>query len=151
MKIIEFVKKVNQNDRMEAKMVDGVITIYDDEEHEVLNIPCNANNLLEFSWRVRYYGYVFGKSSRDYLSSLIEEFVHTPVDERFSEKRYVLPIGKDSDGDIMYIEPDADGVVIESGEKPTKYTEEELKQYKEKYPSLAILIDEVKTEVPYED
>lgn len=68
-----------------------------------------------------------------------------------SEQKYILPIGTDSDGGSMYLTPDEDGVGIYPGERPVKYTKAELARYKEKYPKLANLIDEVKKEVSYED
>lgn len=90
MKIDEFVKKVNQNDRMEAETVDSVIAIYDDGGDEVLNIPYDATNFLDIVYTLVLIRDSFGKPSREYLSALIEEFLHTPVKERSPEKKYVL-------------------------------------------------------------
>lgn len=103
MKIDEFIEKVNQNDRMEAETVDSVIAIYDDSEHEVLNIPCDATNMLEICFLESYSSYSFGKPSREYLSALIEEFLHTPIDERFPEKKWHLLIGTDEYGNKVYL------------------------------------------------
>lgn len=99
MKIDEFIEKVNRNDRMEAEEIDGVITIYNDSDHEVIDIPNGATNLLEINFIESYYSrYSFGKPSREYLSALIEEFLHTPINERFPEKKYrVRLIGFNSD------------------------------------------------------
>ena len=90
MKIKEFIEKVNENERMEAEEVDGVIAIYNDSDLAVVEIPCDATNLLEIKFVENYYLYSFGKSSREYLSALIEEFLHTSIKERFPEKKYVL-------------------------------------------------------------
>ena len=102
MKIGEFIKKVNQNDRMTAETVDSVIAICDDSDHELIDIPNDATNLLEIDFTYSYSYYCFGKSSREYLSALIEEFLHTPIEDRFSEKKYRLRWIDDEDGDRNY-------------------------------------------------
>lgn len=107
MRINEFIKKVNRNDRMEAEEVDGVITIYNDSDHEVIDIPNGATNLLEIDFIESYSRYSFGKPSREYLSALIEEFLHTPIKERFPEKKYrVRLIGFNSDNGRQYLTTD---------------------------------------------
>lgn len=100
MKIDEFIKKVNQNDRMEAETFNGVVAIYDDSEHEVLNIPFYATNLLEIKYMKPAFYNSFGKSSRKYLSALIEELLHTPVKNRFPEKKYVLSAMRNVEGPV---------------------------------------------------
>lgn len=88
MKINEFLDKVNQNDRMYASEGTDVITICDDFFNTLMKIPKNATNLLEIHYIVN--SYHFGRTSRKHLSALIEEFLHTPVKERFPEKKYRL-------------------------------------------------------------
>ncbi|MGK4125667.1 hypothetical protein [Limosilactobacillus vaginalis] len=104
MKIDEFIEKVNRNDRMEAEEIDGVITIYNDSDHEVIDIPNGATNLLEIDFIESYSRYNFGKPSREYLSALIEEFLHTPIKERFPEKKYRVRLrGFNSDNGHQYL------------------------------------------------
>ena len=111
MKIDEFIKKVNRNDRMEAEEVDGVITIYNDSDHEVIDIPNGATNLLEINFIDSYSRYNFGKPSCEYLSALIEEFLHTPINERFPEKKYrVRLIGFNSDNGRKYLTTEGDSL-----------------------------------------
>ena len=100
MKIKEFIEKVNENERMEAEEVDGVIAIYNDSDLAVVEIPCDATNLLEIKFVENYYLYSFGKPSREYLSALIEEFLHTSIKERFPEKKYVLSAIRCAEGPI---------------------------------------------------
>lgn len=148
MKIDEFIKKVNRNDRMEAEEVDGVITIYNDSDHEVIDIPNGATNLLEIDFIESYSRYNFGKPSREYLSALIEEFLHTPIKERFPEKKYRLRWIDEDDGDRNYL-------VITSGwyltniidDKKAVFTESELEQLKRDAPRLAPAIDAMKEPV----
>ena len=147
MRINEFIKKVNRNDRMEAEEVDGVITIYNDSDHEVIDIPNGATNLLEINFIESYSRYNFGKPSREYLSALIEEFLHTPINERFPEKKYRLRWIDDTNGSKNYIEcPDYWSF---EGLHPETFTEQELNDLKNKHPRLALAIDAMKE--PVED
>ena len=147
MRINEFIKKVNRNDRMEAEEVDGVITIYNDSDHEVIDIPNGATNLLEIDFIESYSRYNFGKPSREYLSALIEEFLETPIDERYPEKKYRLRWIDDTNGSKNYIE--CPGYWSFEGLHPETFTEQELNDLKNKHPRLALAIDAMKE--PVED
>ena len=158
MKIDEFIKKVNRNDRMEAEEVDGVITIYNDSDHEVIDIPNGATNLLEINFIESYSRYNFGKPSREYLSALIEEFLHTPVKDRFPEKKYYLCVFPKKEALEWREESEAiwvnhigsfdDGFRIDYGPK-TAFTEGTLNTIKESLPFIAPAIDAMKE--PVED
>ena len=162
MKIKEFMEKVNENERMEAEEVDGVIAIYNDSDLAVVEIPCDATNLLEIKFVENYYLYSFGKSSREYLSALIEEFLHTSIKERFPEKKYRLRWIDDSDCSKNYIGlhlPTVNYPIIDwyitstTDNKLNNYhelwTESELEQLKKDNPRLAPAIDAMKE--PAED
>lgn len=146
MRINEFIKKVNRNDRMEAEEVDGVITIYNDSDHEVIDIPNGATNLLEINFIESYSRYSFGKPSREYLSALIEEFLHTPIKERFPEKKYRLMAMRYVEGPIaikQYItglEASVDYVTFDFGSKENakKWTDKELRNMSQWFPQKAI-------------
>ncbi len=150
MKIDKFIKKVNQNDRMYAETVDGVVAIYDDSEHEVLDIACDATNWLDINYFINSFGSCFGKASREYLSALIEELLHTPIEKRFPEKKYYLRWITDDDGTPNYLH-NVDGTWDWSSTKVgTKvFTKEELQHLKINNPKLAPAIDAMKE--PVED
>ena len=153
MKIKEFIEKVNENERMEAEEVDGVIAIYNDSDLAVVEIPCDATNLLEIKFVENYYLYSFGKSSREYLSALIEEFLHTSIKERFSEKKYLLVIKRENPFCPKYVsniitELSGLGFDLSIDEKEARiFSEKELNQIKKREPSLAPAIDAMKEEV----
>lgn len=155
MKIKEFIEKVNENERMEAEEVDGVIAIYNDSDLAVVEIPCDATNLLEIKFVENYYLYSFGKSSREYLSALIEEFLHTPVEERFPEKKYCLEAVRHYSGPIAekgYVKNvvcKSDYSGFEYSPVPFEFTEKELETMKKNDPVLAPAIDAMKE--PAED
>lgn len=146
MRINEFIKKVNRNDRMEAEEVDGVITIYNDSDHEVIDIPNGATNLLEIDFIESYSRYNFGKPSREYLSALIEEFLETPIDERFPEKKYRLMAMRYVEGPIAIkqyvtgLQASGDYVTFDFGSKENaeKWTDEELRNLSQWFPREAI-------------
>ncbi|MBB1086398.1 hypothetical protein [Limosilactobacillus fastidiosus] len=152
MKIDEFIEKVSWNDRMEAERVgSSMIAIYDDSEHEIIGIPCNATNLLEITFLDDYSIYSFGKQSREYLSALIEEFLHTPVKERSSEKKYRLRWLKDKDnGYEVYV-----GIKNKTGcwcfdydaDCKTIFNKRDLELLKKWNPELASAIDVMKEPV----
>ena len=145
MKIDEFIEKVNRNDRMEAEEIDGVITIYNDSDHEVIDIPNGATNLLEIDFIESYSRYNFGKLEREYLSPLIEEFLHTPIKERFPEKKYCLRLFDDDDGNPNYADYSYVTWFWETNKDNVKtYTEKELQQLKINNPKLAPAIDAMK-------
>ena len=153
MKIKEFIEKVNENERMEAEEVDGVIAIYNDSDLAVVEIPCDATNLLEIKFVENYYLYSFGKSSREYLSALIEEFLHTSIKERFPEKKYQLVVKRENPFHPKYVSNIITGFDelvfdLSKDEKEARiFVEKELNQIKEREPSLAPAIDSMKEEV----
>lgn len=150
MKIDEFIEKVNRNDRMEAEEIDGVITIYNDSDHEVIDIPNGATNLLEINFIESYSRYNFGKQSLEYLAALIEEFLHTPINERFPEKKYRLALLPDDSGYKNYL-CIHDGLWGLSTEKynDSIFTESDIEELKKCYPEKVDLIDTMKE--PVED
>lgn len=97
MKIDEFIKKVNKNDRMLAEKVNKSIIIYDDGML-LMKIPNDATNWLEIYGMINNFYDYFGKPSREYLSAMIEKLLHTPVDERFAEKKYTVQVFHYSEG-----------------------------------------------------
>ena len=146
MKIDEFIEKVNRNDRMGAEEVDGVISIYNDSDHEVIDIPNGATNLLEIDFIESYSRYNFGKPSREYLSALIEEFLETPIDERFPEKKYRLVAMRYVEGPVAIkqyvtgLQASGDYVTFDFGSKENaeKWTDKELRNMSQWFPQKAI-------------
>ena len=76
-----------------------------DSDHEVIDIPNGATNLLEINFIESYSRYNFGKPSREYLSALIDEYLQTPLEERFPRYRIRLH-GFRSDNGKQYLTTD---------------------------------------------
>ena len=150
MKIDEFVRKANRNSEIGADDNDGVISICADTGDLLIDVPVDATNFLEVNWyNVKPVNY-FSKHTREQLSALIDEFLQTPIDERFPEKKYRLRWIDEDDGDRNYL-------VTTSGwyltniidDKKAVFTESELEQLKRDAPRLAPAIDAMKE--PVED
>lgn len=150
MKIDEFIEKVNERDGMRAKKTAEGIVMGTPNNIGIFNIPEDATNFIEIDTWATSNSLYWKKPDREYLSALIEEFLHTPIKERFSEKKYRLRWIDEEDGDRNYL-------VITSGwyltniidDKKAVFTESELEQLKRDAPRLAPAIDVMKE--PVED
>lgn len=111
MKIDEFVKKVNERDGMRAKEVDKGIVIGTPNNMGIFSIPEDATNFIEIDTWATSNSLYWSKSNREYLSALIEEFLHTPIKKRFPEKKYrVRLIGFNSDNGRQYLTTEGDSL-----------------------------------------
>lgn len=90
MKIKEFIKRVNEHYGMQAKKVYKRIAIGTPNNMGIFSIPEDATNFIEIDTWATSNSLYWKKEDREYLSALIEEFLHTPFEERFPEKKYVL-------------------------------------------------------------
>ncbi|WP_418292325.1 hypothetical protein, partial [Limosilactobacillus vaginalis] len=85
------------------------------------------------------------KPDREYLSALIEEFLHTPIKERFPEKKYRLRWITDDDGTPNYVHKLCGFWNWNANKRDTKaFTEKELQQLKINNPRFAPAIDAMK-------
>ena len=149
MRINEFIKKVNSYflNLKAIRRDDGVLIISGNDD-ALLLVPEKATNFMEVYFCVDNQGMYFTKANRERLSALIEEFLETPIDERFPEKKYRLRWIDEEDGDRNYL-------VITSGwyltniidDKKAVFTESELEQLKRDAPRLAPAIDVMKEPV----
>lgn len=91
MKINELVKEVNSYflSLKAIKRDDGILIISSNDE-ALLLVPEKATNFMEVHFYVDNQGMYFTKADREKLSALIEEFLETPVKERFPGKKYRL-------------------------------------------------------------
>ena len=82
--------------------------------------------------------------------NLIDCFLHTPIDERFPEKKYRLRWIDEDDGDRNYLAITSDWYLTNIiDDKKAVFTESELEQLKRDAPRLAPAIDAMKE--PVED
>ena len=145
MKIDEFIEKVNERDGMRAKKTAEGIVIGTPNNIGIFNIPEDATNFIEIDTWATSNSLYWKKPDREYLSSLIEEFLHTPIKERFPEKKYRLRWLNDMDGDPNYADYSHGTWFWETNKDDAKiYTEKELQQLKINNPRFAPAIDAMK-------
>lgn len=112
MKINELVKEVNSYflNLKAIRRDDGVLIISGNDD-ALLLVPEKATNFMEVYFCIDNQGMYFTKANREKLSALIEEFLHTPIKERFPEKKYrVRLIGFNSDNGSQYLTTEGDSL-----------------------------------------
>ena len=151
MEIKEFIEKVNEHDGMRAKKVYKRIAIGTPNNMGIFSIPEDATNFIEIDTWATSNSLYWKKEDREYLSALIEAFLHTPVKERFPEKKYCLRWIDDHDHCKNYLNLYSDGVwdFVDDEIDAVIFTESELEQLKTDNPHLAPAIDAMKE--PVED
>lgn len=149
MKIKEFIEKVNEHDGMRAKKVYKRIAIGTPNNMGIFSIPEDATNFIEIDTWATSNSLYWKKEDREYLSALIEEFLHTPVEERFPEKKYRLRWIDDRNGktNYVYLDINATWHMITLKDFADTFTESELEQLKTDNPRFAPAIDTMKEEV----
>lgn len=151
MKINELVKEVNSYflNLKAIRRDDGVLIISGNDD-ALLLVPEKATNFMEVYFCVDNQGMYFTKANREKLSVLIDEFLKTPIKERFPEKKYRLRWLDDMDGDPNYADYSHGTWFWEANKDDAKiYTEKELQQLKINNPRFAPVIDAMKE--PVED
>ena len=150
MKIKEFIEKVNEHDGMQAKKLYTKIAIGTPNNMGIFSIPEDATNFIEIDTWATSNSLYWKKEDREYLSALIEEFLHTPVEERFPEKKYRLRWFDDELGETFL--GFSNGLIknywstFNAPTSNTIFTESELEQLKKDNPRLAPAIDAMKEE-----
>lgn len=151
MKINELVKEVNSYflSLKAIKRDDGILIISSNDE-ALLLVPEKATNFMEVHFYVDNQGMYFTKANREKLSALIDEFLETPIKERFQEKKYRLRWVADKDGDSNYLAlSDNIWILFNYESYGSTFTEKQLQQLKINNPKLAPAIDAMKE--PVED
>ncbi len=149
MKINELVKEVNSYflNLKAIRRDDGVLIISGNDD-ALLLVPEKATNFMEVYFCVDNQGMYFTKANRERLSALIEEFLETPIKERFPEKKYRLRWIDDDDGNSNYLERLTGNWSWECVKRNAHaFTEKQLQQLKINNPKLAPAIDAMKEPV----
>lgn len=150
MKIDEFINKANRNDEVVVNRCDSLIRVYDNENDLLFSIPLDATNFLGIDWFTSYADDFISKETSKYLSELIEEFLHTPIKERYPEKKYRLRWIDDEDGTPNYLKHltrTLDWELTYQKDFASTFTEKELQQLKINNPRFAPAIDAMKEQV----
>ncbi len=159
MKVDDLVQKINVRTGFKAIKERDYIEIRTDYDDDLMEIKNNAESIDDSGILYRYLdecGDGCRKLSRFYaLLNLINEFVNTPVKDRFPERKYYLCVfpkkealkqrGESEGVWVNQIGSFDDGFRIDYGPK-TAFTEETLNTIKESLPFIAPAIDTMKVE-----
>jgi hypothetical protein len=86
----ELVLQINRNHRVRAEKIDGRIFVYNDTSHLLFTFDEKATNFLDFTFNDQLPSDSMAQPSREYVAAQIEEYLQTPIKERFPEKKYHL-------------------------------------------------------------
>ena len=117
----------------------------------IFTVPEDATNFIEIDTWATSNSLYWKKEDREYLSALIEELLHTPVEERFPEKKYRLRWIDDQGHckNYLNLNPNGAWVFMDDEIYADTFTESELEQLKKDNPRFAPAIDAMKE--PAED
>lgn len=154
MKINELVKEVNSYflSLKAIKRDDGILIISSNDD-ALLLVPEKATNFMEVHFYVDNQGMYFTKANREKLSALIDEFLETPIKERFLEKKYRLVAKRKIDQMPKYVKKIITGFdefIIDFTNlksEAMQYNDSDLKVLVEREPLLALAIDAMKEPV----
>lgn len=150
----ELIKKLNENERVVVHVdafagMPTMVNIYSDSDEPLLGINSTATNWLECEfYRPQFITDSLGGATREYISSLISQYLNTPVSERESDKYYRLRwLGQDTY--LCLHDPDFGDRYwkICNKEHATMFNEDCLESLKHNNPLLAPAIDAMKEEI----
>lgn len=149
MKIDEFIKEVQEYDGLDAdKDENGNIDIYYGDD-VIIVIPSKAKTWFDIQYAVDSFDDYLFPSDKRFLSEQIEEFLHTPINERFPKKKYRLRWLNDYGETPNYLDLTGTWKMYDDKSNARVFTENELQQLKINEPRLAPAIDAMKE--PVED
>ena len=109
MKLDELVNKLRKDENVGTVVVSNnelgsSIVICEPSGESILTIPQKATNWLEVEKRYHNLNDIFSKRSREYIGAQIDEYLQTPIAERFPEpKFYVRFPGLNSSNGKQYL------------------------------------------------
>lgn len=169
MKTKELINKINKRRTVKAeyrKYYDGS---YYDGSFCNINIstkdlnPCNqwffsfGTDCYSWAGVAKNYDWLTNSVSADdlaYVVAAINEFMDTPIKERFPEKKWLLCLGKNDYGQKIYLTKTNSPLKIETTLNVdcfTEWNDQELQDLVDKFPNLASIIDAMKEPVEEEE
>lgn len=143
MKLSEVTKKINELDEFYSEVEGENLYIRQKSDGDYfVRLDLRDNDLY-------IDGSIFAQHLNDNaftVLKIIRKYLNTSVSKRGLPKRYVLPLGKDTDGTENYLQLDLHGLCVKFEGTQVAYTEEELDMAKEQFPALATLIEDIKKE-----
>ena len=151
MKVDELVEKLNELKSLRAEKEDDGIFIYSKQSTSYdffFSLAYKTKSLADVGFDWDCLNSVEPTDLHKALN-LIDCFLHTPIDERFPEKKYRLRWVDDNDGTSNYLDYLAGEWRLFANEDVHIFTETELQQLKINNPRFSPIIDAMKE--PVED
>lgn len=156
MKTKELIRRLNDHGFDVSKVFENNEIAFVDVNDDGFSIvvPVDATNWLEIHTLV---GSGLNTKQSDIASALVTEYLNTPVDERVSQKYYLLVTERGDFGEqyVDSITRESDNQVVFSftyaPSNATSLSVEDIKHLKEDEPWLATAIDAMKEEVHDDD
>lgn len=159
----ELVKRLNTNNWLNwvdaelevNKYGESYVTIYSPFGSEEIAVPCDATNWLNVHYDWSTSSDEFTAPMREFISSLISQYLNTPVSKRKTEKKYRLR-WLDSDDPKLDHETylsrnwlDSGGYnwVISNKDTAEIFSRHGLEKFKDENANYAMIIDAMKEEV----
>lgn len=99
----ELIERLNENDQIHAEKGSGSICVYDNTGRIMLTFSDRATTIFDFAYNYQIAVESLNQESRKYANDLIDEYLHTPIDERKPEKKYAIAWAADDDGTANYL------------------------------------------------
>lgn len=151
MKIDDFMKEVNKKYHFRAEYSDGCVWVCGwgrDDNDYIFMLPKDASSYDEVDYDLNCLPNVYNSDDLFRLFDLIHDYIATPVQDRFPEKKYRLRWIDDANGNSNYFYL-AYGEWCLCNMRGSVLTESDLVKLKHDNPHLAQIIDATKE--PVED
>ena len=147
----ELVERLNENERVHADNICGIIILRNDSEHVLMSFNTQATSFLDFTFNDQLPSDNMGKASREYVADQIEEYLQTPIEERNPQK-YYLCASKEKELYVHNVSvrdyPYDKSFSFEFGPK-TEFSEHSLRELVKAVPNIAPALEAMKE--PVED
>ena len=154
MKIDELVARLNELKSIRAEKLGDRLRVYSNQKtghYFFLLLFYEEKSLADVGADWNCLDFINPADLRKALN-LVDEFLHTPIEERFPEKEWYLCIGVNSKGHKVYLVRDYDArEIVTSINKDcmSPFTDRQVEELKKEFPKLAPSIDAMKE--PAED
>lgn len=158
MKIEGLIDEINDCTSYKARIDGKMIYLLTSSEDCLATFSCDVNYLSDIKFNYRFLDCEPNVKCYDLgnfyaLLNLINDFVNTPIEKRYPEKKYRLRWIDDRNGktNYVYLDINATWHMITLGDFADTFTESELEQLKKDNPRFAPAIDAMKEPVGNED
>lgn len=86
MTMTELIQKLTEDENIWVSVNNGEIIVKTNDDHPIFSFPIKATNFTDFTFMEQIPEDYLGKKTGDYVASQIDEYLQTPIDQRFDKK-----------------------------------------------------------------